>query len=123
MRVGLEGDLRIAGPEDPRDRVEVDARGEEQGRRRVSRIVEAEAARQRPGPEEHSARRAAAPLAVGVLLRVRWAVALAAPAEVQVAVDDASAAERSAQALAKRISRGTGEGVRQRLPAGVHGGL
>jgi len=55
VRVGFEGDLRIAVPEDSRNRVEIDAGSEEQRRRRVPRVVQAELARERLGPEEHLA--------------------------------------------------------------------
>src|SRR5439155_39842 len=71
---------------------------------RVSRVVQAEAPRQRPGPEEHLALRAVTPLAVCMLLLVRRAPALAAAAEVQVALNDARAAERGPQALSELVS-------------------
>src|SRR5438105_3024291 len=75
----------------------------EQRRGRVPRVVQPEPARQCLGPEEHLALRAAAALAVGVLLLVRRAVALATPTAVQVALDDAGAAERAPQALAELV--------------------
>src|SRR4051812_35722277 len=106
MRVGLEGDLRVAVAEDSRDRVEIYAGREQQRRGRVPRVVQPELARERLGPEEHLALRAEAALAVGMLLLVRRAVALAAAAEVQVALDDARAAERAAQALAELVGLG-----------------
>jgi hypothetical protein len=51
-------------------------------------------------------RRTATPLAVLVFLLVRRAVSLAAPADVDVAIDDASAVERAAQALAELVFLG-----------------
>jgi len=77
VRVRLEGQLRIGVPEDARDRVKVYARSEQQRRRGVPGVVQAELPRQRACPKDHPAARAAPPLAVWLLLLVRRASALA----------------------------------------------
>src|SRR5437016_1672721 len=56
MPVDLEGQLRVGMSQDASDRIEVDARSEGQRGGRVPRIVQAEAARDLLGPQEHPKR-------------------------------------------------------------------
>src|SRR5207249_1667824 len=84
--VHLEGQLRISVPQDASDRIEVDASSEQQRGGGVPRVVQAEAARNRLRPEEHSAAWTVAPLAIGVFLLMRRSLAFAPAAQVQVAV-------------------------------------
>src|SRR2546426_12833015 len=104
MRVRLEGDLRVAVPKDPRDRVEVDAGSEQQRGGRVPRVVQPEAPRERLRPEEHLELRAMAARAIRGLLFVWRAIALAKATKVQVTHGDARSAERAALALSELVS-------------------
>jgi hypothetical protein len=104
VAVDLRGDLRVGVPEDLLDRGELHAGLEEERRRRVAQVVEAERLRLRDRPEPHLAARAAARLGVGSPLRV---AAPLPPAAVVVADHQASplhgAAENILQSHVGRV--------------------